>query len=190
MNLAHFAASLLTMSAIGCCSLQEAGRDASELGHIGMGFGFGLRAHVQLGDLVHIGAGGEMALRGGYAYGTEEMWLMGVKGNLLLLHGETVIGCEQNPATCWQTPPCHGCPALAPVLTNRRIRTWVHRFDIDIEVMVGFIAFGIGFSPGELVEFIATLFGADFDPEQQENGLGVPNPIYEEPRKPEKTAPE
>lgn len=148
----------------------------------------GARGAVQLGDLVHLGAGGEVGVRFGYAYGQEEIWLLEAKGNLVVLHGETYVPIGTCPVgvikTCWQTPACHGCFGVAPVLTNRRIRTWLHRFDIDIEVMAGPIGFGLGFSPGELVELIATLFGADFDPEPWGGAsgeqAGVPSPLYPE----------
>src|SRR6185503_18736892 len=122
------------------------------------------RGAVQVGNLLHLGVGGEIAIRGGYAYGNQELWLVGAKGNLVVLHGEGAFGHGENIETCWQTPACRGCLGVAPVLTNKRIRTWLHRFDLDIEVMVGVLGFGIGFSPGELVELVATLFGADFDP--------------------------
>lgn len=160
---------------LGCAGTSETGRDFGEIWRARVGIGLGLRAHAGIGDLLHAGFGYEMSMSGEeYVYGTDEAPLLRSTLNCVG-HFEDRTSYAGPPARFnWQIPDCEHCLMLVPVLTNRRVRTWMHRFDLELELHLVVFQVSIGFSPGEFLDFLCSIFGADLDPE-------VPDPSPFEP---------
>lgn len=119
---------------------------------------------MRLGEILHIGQGVEVSNRRGFEYGQYEYSTINVSGHFLLYHGEYSIGMEGG----WyegnaRIARCRRCFTLLPVLTNPEIRAPLHAADVELEVMLPFIGFSIGFSPGQFLDFILGYFGVDLD---------------------------
>ncbi len=174
----------------GCAYMQGRGKDFVEIWRGGVGFGLGGLAEVRVGDVAHVGFGADpIGAEWGWCYGSP-MSSMQSEAILGPFHGAGGAGFHavQGPRAavgCWQTPPCQRCLGVLPVLTNRSVRTWMHRFDLEVKV-TALVSIEVGFSPGEFVDFIVGWFGVELDPPKQDPPkgwtTGIPGPFEPPPR--------
>ncbi|MCE9581268.1 MAG: hypothetical protein K8T20_02000 [Planctomycetes bacterium] len=173
----------------GCAYMQDRGKDFTEIWRGGAGFGLGALAEVRVGDVLHLGAGGVAAgAEFGASYGSPmmEMDTEVIFGPFhaasWIWHGTYGPWASRQ---CWQTPPCQHCLGVLPVLTNHSVRTWMHRFDLEVRV-TALVSIDVGFSPGEFVDFIVGWFGVELDPLKQDPPkgwtTGIPGPFEPPPR--------
>lgn len=161
----------------GCSSFAETEKDFAEIWRGRLGLGPGLRVHLGLGDLVHAGVGVSGTMSQEFAYGqAKKDWVFADAD--AIFHWQQRI--QDFPDDAWRTPECDRCFTLLPVLTNTRVRPWIHRLDLELEVDLLILDIGVGISLGQLLDFFTSLFGWDLDPEapadkdQRENGLLSP----------------
>lgn len=173
----------------GCAYMQDRGKDFVEIWRGDAGFGIGGLAEVRVGDVVHAGAGAALRLEIGASYGAP---MMAFESEAIIgpvhvtgpggFHGQ---GGPAETEICWQTPPCQHCFGVLRVLTNPSVRTWLHRFDLEVRVCA-LVSIDVGFSPGEFVDFIVGWFGVDLDPPHQDPPpdwkSGIPGPFAKPPR--------
>ena len=162
--------------------LQKRGRDVLDMFRLQFGGGVTAHADVQLGQLAHVGLGGNAAdivVLGGLTRGawqiTEERYRCfpfsnvlaamdaGPKG-LLVMHSHYeyvsgASGADHEDACAW----------LLPLLFNYNSKTQQFEFTrepptrwLDLEVGASFVfAVRVGVSPGEMLDFVLGWFGVD-----------------------------
>lgn len=166
----------------GCGYFADRGRDFAEIWKADADFGVGLKGEARLGDILHLGVGGDEAIwRYGVDYGKPlsarmEEYLFPIafiqeyadsgKGKYLLppwwfIHYTR----HKRSSPNWQTPDCDTeCYGFLPLATKRRTRTLLHAFDVEASAFAVFLGLEFGFSPGELVDFLVGLATLDLDP--------------------------
>ncbi|MBI2921543.1 MAG: hypothetical protein HYY18_10715 [Planctomycetes bacterium] len=170
---------LLLPLACGCSSSEHV-RDLGEIFIVRAGAGFGIRASARAGALLHTGIGGSI--------GGEQVWShqpyseFPYEWEAVLVHKETAIGHAVHGDT--PVPRDCFCLGLLPPLTRNMTPAeyrdipggderglhpyrWIQAGDIEVSVWILFLGIGIGFSPGELIDFFTNLFGLDLDPDWQ-----------------------
>lgn len=148
--------------------LADRGRDAAQVVTFEAGVGPGLAVDVKATELAHLGAGyadvHKVSLRGGELRTLRDVEV-GLPTSAVLSAGALNDG---RGARAF-----HLHANLAEALADRPFR----RADVEVGVALGFFSIRVGFSPGELLDLIAGLFG--FDP--AEDDLGPPSPEPADP---------
>ena len=150
----------------GCAYLRERALDAVDVIHVVGGIGWGLHADVKASDYLHLGVG--------YA----EIRKAGLSGRDVVWQRDREVGLPVS-ALPWIGALREGTGArLGHFHLNVQDLLayedpW-RRADVGASVTAGLFTVGCGFSPGQLVDFLAGLVG--FDPASDDRGSATPPP--------------
>ena len=159
----------------GCTWLGERGRDLGDVVRVEGAVGVGLQAHVNVGELAHLGLGSSRRWSAGWAYGIPTAERR-VEDHLPLSYVMSLIEPDAEALHTLKLGKRndnlkHRCPAVAPcTLASGSIQRPPMQFwSLEIGLMALVVGAEIGFNPGELVDFLLGLFTLDLakddDPE-------------------------
>jgi hypothetical protein len=159
---------LLALALGGCGYLRDRGRDLLDVFRIEGSVGVGLHVHVNATELAHVGAGSSRRYEGGIVYG-EPGADRRVEDDFPLSYVYTLVDPETEALHTlrWgkedRYSPQHRCYWIMPGEIGRSAwqRDLLHYFDIEVGVFVGIVGIQVGFSLGELVDFILGIFTFD-----------------------------
>ncbi len=152
----------------GCGYLRDRGRDFADIWRIEASVGVGLHVHVTATELAHAGVGSSRRYVGGWQYG-EGSGERRVEDDFPLSYVWTLVDPERESLHSMRrgsddaVPSQHRCYWAIPGELNRNIeeREVLHYFDIEAHIFVGIAGVEIGFSLGELFDFLLGLVTVD-----------------------------
>jgi hypothetical protein len=151
----------------------DRGGDLIDMAALDASFGGWLGARARLGQLAHAGAGYEDAARTGWRFGAWESgreerhawlpvsWFVPSDAAIPMHTGTETLP----PHRLDEPPPPHDCYLLFPWLSSdvhapgKGAELW--GLDMDVAVQGPGIGLGVGFSPGEMLDFVGGWFGVD-----------------------------
>ncbi len=153
---------------MGCAYLRDRGRDFVDIWRVEGSVGVGLHAHVTATELAHIGVGSSRRYVAGIMYG-EGTSERRIEDDFPLSYVWTIADPETESlhSLRWgnsnEGAAQHRCFWMVPGELNRNTyeRDVLHYFDIEVGVFAAIVGFEVGFSIGELFDFIVGLFGFD-----------------------------
>jgi len=191
----------------GCAYARARASDASQIFRVDVGAGFGICADVRLLGLLDFGTGMPLFLVVPMP-GASFTW------NAALLYGDPWVGIEEefmfpgwcrrdyspvrsaNPfVTLSREHWSHACHSIVPAFLNwnepktpeiARLDRGIHRFDLEAGATAVMVRLRLGFSPGELLDFLLGWFGLDF---AEDDGPAPPPPPSPKPSRPQPEPP-
>lgn len=155
----------LSGASVGCTYLRDRGNDLADVFRLEMSVGVGIQASAMVTDAAHVGIGSSDRYTAGLMYGDltsqhrEEHYLP-----LSYIHTIMEPEYEAVHTLSWSgegPAPDHRCYMIVPGRSPARRHSWTHWFDIEVSAFAGIVGVEAGFSPGELIDFVAGLFWLD-----------------------------
>lgn len=152
------------LPSVGCVYAEGRLRDFADIFRFQGQVGYGLRAHVNAGELAHVGVGTSRQWYAGTAYGT---WDSGesVEDHFPLSYVWTLLEPDRAHVHRTRFAPrgeqgAHRCYLLFPGALNpgQVEKNEIHYLDVEVGFLAGFIGAEIGVSIGELFDFLVGLF--------------------------------
>lgn len=152
---------------LGCAWAERRALDFADCFRLEGLVGYGLQAHANAGELLHAGLGSSKAWGAGVVYGRAES-NVAVEDHFPLSIVWTLVDRTQEslhrlPVGEDGKQGTHRCLLLFPGMigTGTLVKSDLHFFDVEAGFVALFWGLEIGFSLGELVDFLAGLFQFD-----------------------------
>lgn len=161
------AAFLAALSAAGCAWTEQRALDFADIFRLEGRAGYGLRAQVGAGELLHAGAGSSRTWGWGLVYGrlesepsTEDHFPLSVLWTIVDRTQEAV---HRLPAGEDGKAGTHRCFILFPgaIGSSSAVKTDIHYFDLEAGFLALVVGLEVGFSLGELADWLLGLFKFD-----------------------------
>jgi hypothetical protein len=178
-------AALAPLAGSGCAYAKARGRDFSQVFRFEIGPALNFGFDTRLLGLLDLGLGGGFHWDAGWEYGEGYVG----KQETIVAPGVCLRG--MGPTYIWS----HECPSILPPVfaqerftqqTYTHMGSLVHEFDLEVCAMAAILHFRFGFSPGQLFDAFAGVFG--FDPAGDDQGA-KPEPAPDIPPQPERLRP-
>ncbi len=186
------------LAALGCAYARDRGRDALDVFRLEVGYGIGLEVDARATDLAAVGLGGSYTKRVGLRDGS---FGVGQELALGLPVAPFLWGAASENGTDLPLPPAHLAARVSlrdltwprpvgrsqaegsllfpfPLGATSPARPLLRRADLEVAATAVVVSVRAGFSPGELLDLIAGLFG--LDPAGDDDGAALEPATAEE----------